>query len=41
MYLILMSEYFQLILLLFTDWNIYPENTSVYLKFGLHDFKRN
>jgi hypothetical protein len=26
--------------LLFTDWNIYPENISVYLKFGLYDSKR-
>jgi hypothetical protein len=31
MYLILRSKYFQEILLLFTDWNIYPENASAYL----------
>ncbi len=36
MYLILRSKYFHSIILLFTDCNIYPENTSVYLKFGLH-----
>jgi hypothetical protein len=41
MYLILRSKYFHYILLLFTDWNKYPENTSVYWKFGLHDSKRN
>ncbi len=35
MCLTLRSDYFHYTFLLFTDWNIYPEITSVYLKFGL------
>jgi hypothetical protein len=39
-YLIMRSKYFHYRFVQFTVGNIYPENASVLLRFGLHDSKR-